>query len=374
MVNLIKILSVNIYLNYKFCRLLFQHFPNKKIWRRAFYNYLLDARYVNQTKKKQPPTNKIGLLYVFTRKRLKLKKKATQKANVKKDFEMPVLVCVLNNEMEKLPLFFSHYREMGIKRFVMIDNMSSDGTYEFLLKQKDVELYSVKETFRGYLKEGWINQILALYGYDRWYLVVDADELLVWPQMERVSLKNLIRICQAKKEYRPMAIMLDMYSRGKLFCNQTSNIYSEFSYCDLDTYYWIKNQEVDILSGGPRERVFGSKVWLSKTPLFYLKPMDIFCCAHYMYPYKKDRKRCCPIALLHYKFAYESSYSMMKEYVKKGVDENRIEESKIYFGKKRAVLFYEGSLHLDKSEKLSKIKCLTNIAEQELGADETNAW
>ncbi len=363
MVNIIKTLPINMYVNYKFCKLFFKHFSNKKIWRKAFYSYFTDSKYGHQTTKKQAITNKKWVLEGFTSNRLELIKKATGGAYVKDDSNTPILICVLNNEMEKLPLFFSHYRKMGIKRFIMIDNMSSDGTYEFLLKQRDVELYSVKEIFRGYLKEGWINQILAIYGYYRWYLVVDADELLVWPQMEKIPLKELIKICQAKRQYRPMAIMLDMYSRGKLFCNQTQNIYREFSYCDQNTYYWIENQKVDILSGGPRERAFGSRVWLSKTPLFFLRPLDIFCCAHYMYPYKKNRKKCCSIALLHYKFAYESSYYAMRKYVKKGVDENRRDESKIYFGKKGSILFYEGSMHIDKPEDLSKIDCIINIEE-----------
>lgn len=363
MVNIIEKLLVDVYVNYKFSRLLFKHFPDKKIWRRAFRNYLDDSNYGHQTTKRQAITDKRWVLNGFTSQKLKLIKKAARTTYEKYDSKLPVLVCVLHNEMEKLPLFFSHYREMGIKRFVMIDNMSSDGTYEFLMKQEDVELYSVNDIFRGYLKEGWINQILAIYGYNRWYLVVDADELLVWPQMEKLPLNQLITICQAKRLYRPMAIMLDMYSHGKLFDNQTKDIYREFSYCDQDTYYWMENQKVDILSGGPRERVFGNKVWLSKTPLFFLKPMDIFCCAHYMYPYKKNRKKGCPIALLHYKFAYESSYRMMKEYIKKGTDENRIGESKIYSRKKGSILFYDGSIHIDIPEKLSKIGCITNIME-----------
>ena len=363
MVNLLNALSAKMYVNYKFCRLLFKHIPDKKIWKHSFYNYFVDSRYGHRTSEKQAITNKKRVLDGFTSTGLVLIKRASHRTHIKKDLEVPILICVVNNEMEKLPLFFSHYRKMGIKRFVMIDNMSTDGTYEFLLKQRDVDLYSAKETFRGYLKEGWINQALAIYGYYHWYLVVDADELLVWPQMGEIPLKELIKICQEKREYSPMAIMLDMYSRGQIFHNLTRNIYEEFSYCDQNTYYWIKNRETDILSGGPRERVFGSKVWLSKTPLFFLRPLDIFCCAHYMYPYMKNKRKKCPIVLLHYKFAYESSYSMMKEYIKKGVDENRIEESKIYFGRNEAILFYEDSLQIDKLEKLAEIECIINIAD-----------
>lgn len=78
-----------------------------------------------------------------------------------------------------------HYRKLGIKKFIMIDNASSDGTMKFLMKQRDAEVYRVNEKFQSSVKEGWINQIFALYGFHRWYLIVDADELITWPQLGR---------------------------------------------------------------------------------------------------------------------------------------------------------------------------------------------
>src|SRR5262245_53663554 len=38
-----------------------------------------------------------------------------------------ILVAVVRNEIQRLPGFLSHYRRLGIDRFMFIDNDSSDG-------------------------------------------------------------------------------------------------------------------------------------------------------------------------------------------------------------------------------------------------------
>lgn len=332
--------------------LIFKNIPNKRIWREAFIRYFTDSRYGYETNRKEIIQNKGKLLKGFACHKLSLAKKSN-KADC--DANKPILISVMQNELEKMPLFFAHYRKLGIEKFVIIDNMSSDGTMEYLAGQEDVEVYRVNEKFSGSVKEGWICQILAQYGFRRWYLVVDADELLTWPQMDQKSLCDMIKIFQKKRQYRPLAIMLDMYSEGASYQKKSKNIYEDFCYFDKDSYYWIDNKTVDILSGGPRKRVLNNEAWLSKTPLFYLRPFELFCCAHYMYPYMKCRKPQCVLALLHYKFAYKNSYKNMKNYMKSGVDGCRIAESKIYINKRRMRFFYEGSACMDKSEKLCEI-------------------
>ncbi|NIT57750.1 MAG: hypothetical protein GWN00_16425, partial [Aliifodinibius sp.] len=53
-----------------------------------------------------------------------------------------VLVSVVRNEIEILPHFCAHYRAMGVKCFIFVDNCSNDGTREFLLAQDDAFVYS----------------------------------------------------------------------------------------------------------------------------------------------------------------------------------------------------------------------------------------
>lgn len=351
-------IKAKLYVDFKFMELGLKKVPDKKAWKKAFYDYFRDSRYGYETD--YIVENKKYILKGFTSRKMRLVKRGHAADWVNDDRTNPTLVSVIKNELDKLPAFFTHYRKLGIKRFVIIDNASSDGTMEFLMKQRDVELYTVKEKFRGSLKEGWINRILALYGFNRWYLVVDADELLVWPQLEKKTLSEMVMIFQKHRYYRPLAIMLDMYSEGVLYQGSSDDVLQKFCFLDKDTYYQIENDLVDILSGGPRKRVLGSEVWLSKTPLFFLKPGDILCQAHYMYPYKKHKRLRCPLALLHYKFAYRASYKEMKEYVRNGIDSNRIFESKACLNRNMK-FYYENSLYLDHTWKICEIPYIVDI-------------
>jgi len=46
-----------------------------------------------------------------------------------------VLICVVRNEALRLPLFFTHYRKLGVTRFMVIDNDSTDDTPALLLAE-----------------------------------------------------------------------------------------------------------------------------------------------------------------------------------------------------------------------------------------------
>lgn len=335
--------------------------PNKDIWEKAFVYYFQDIRYSWKKSSRSMIPEKRYLLHGFTYKQMVRIKQYRKNDHAGCDKWVPILICVLKNELEKLPLFFRHYRKAGIKRFVFIDNMSSDGTVEYLKEQNDTEIYLVKEKFQGYVKEGWINQILARIGFNRWYLVVDADELLVWPQMEQKSFAEMIQAFYHSKQYRPLAVMLDLYPSGRTYQRQVNDIQKEFCFFDKDTYSWLDNEDVDILTGGPRERKCKSVVWLSKTPLFYLRPMELLSSAHFMYPYQKNKEPRCPLVLLHYKFAYKGSWDNMKEYIKRGVDQNRIEESAACLKKRNQSFYYEGSEKLSCMEKLLEIPFVVGI-------------
>lgn len=98
--------------------------------------------------------------------------------------DSPILICVVKNEKVRMEKLFQHYRNLGIFQFAIIDNNSTDGTLELCKKQKDVNLFSVKNEYSSAKRVGWINQILSKYGKNRWYLVVDADELIDYVDSE----------------------------------------------------------------------------------------------------------------------------------------------------------------------------------------------
>lgn len=50
------------------------------------------------------------------------------------------LLSLLKNELYFLPAFLSHYRRLGVQRFVFLNDGSDDGSVEYLLDQPDTIL------------------------------------------------------------------------------------------------------------------------------------------------------------------------------------------------------------------------------------------
>lgn len=123
------------------------------------------------------------------------------------------LFSVMQNESLRLPAFLRHYRQLGIKRFFIIDNKSSDTTVALLMQQPDVHLFQTDASFAASGHGvNWMNTLLSRYGIGHWCVMADADELLVYPGYETVSLPQFCTQLQANGAEAMQAILLDMYS------------------------------------------------------------------------------------------------------------------------------------------------------------------
>ena len=89
--------------------------------------------------------------------------------------DSPLVISVVKNEIDRMHDFLWHYRGAGIERFMFVDNVSTDGTLEYLDAQPDVDVYRRRGPFDWRLKQGWINKIIEIYGCNQWYIYVDAD-------------------------------------------------------------------------------------------------------------------------------------------------------------------------------------------------------
>ncbi|MEX0280761.1 MAG: glycosyltransferase family 2 protein [Arenibacterium sp.] len=119
---------------------------------------------------------------------------------------------VLRNEMSRLEWFLRHYRGLGVRHFLMIDNGSSDGSFEFLAEQEDVSLWSAKGLYRdAHFGRDWSNALLRRYGHGHWCLVLDADELLVYSGYRTNDLASLTRRLDAQGTEAFGALMLEPY-------------------------------------------------------------------------------------------------------------------------------------------------------------------
>ncbi len=125
-----------------------------------------------------------------------------------------VLCCLaVRNEAPRLPFFLDYYRRLGVGRFLAVDNGSDDDTAELLLAEDDVHLWHSATSFgRANFGSAWFEVLLRAHGVGRWCVVVDADELLVYPGCETRPLKALCRGLDRLDRRAVTALHLDMYS------------------------------------------------------------------------------------------------------------------------------------------------------------------
>lgn len=141
---------------------------------------------------------------------------AAEKAMTLLDQEMFV-VSVVRDEMLMLPHFLDHYRRLGVRCFVFVDNLSDDGTREMLLSMPDVVLYSADTEYRqSHYGVAWQQAVLANHGLGKWVLLADADELLVYRNCETRALIDLVREVEQQGCDAVRLLMVDMYPGGEL--------------------------------------------------------------------------------------------------------------------------------------------------------------
>ena len=174
----------------------------------------------------------------------------------------------VRDEMLRLPRTLDHYRRIGVDRFMIVDNGSTDGSREFLLAQPDCHVFL---THNSYAESGygiaWQHSLLDEYGTNHWCLTVDADEWFIYPGYESHSLRTLAAHLERTGAQGMFAFLLDMYGSGTVAESSSLTQTSPFDhsrYFDRD-YRWRRRffirglerprfPEYDVV-GGPRFRL-----------------------------------------------------------------------------------------------------------------------
>lgn len=219
--------------------------------------------------------------------------------------DIPIVVLCEKNDLKRLQMLVKHYRTLGVQRFAFLDNGSEDGTFEWLIEQKDIDLYRCMQPYQTLVKEGWMNRVVSYYGFHRWYILTDSDELMVYKGMESHPLEDLVHYAERHGIKRIKGLTLDTYSKKRLF-GKTDNIREEYRWIDTDSYLEIETlrgtKMVKRLIGGPRYRLMGSGITLSKFPLVYFEPGMVSDSAHYQFPHDCIDHCPCNVGILHFKF------------------------------------------------------------------------
>ena len=208
--------------------------------------------------------------------------------------ELVVLVQLYNGEPYVKPLL-EHYFSLGAKHVVFLDNGSTDGCVEILKGYDDVTVFRTGRPYKTY-NVAIKRHLIERFGRGRWTLSVDQDELFDYPFSDVVSLRALLRYLSENSYTAVVAYMLDMFPE-RLFEDESTtrdvsleelkktNRFYEISEVIRANYHDVgeignvlSNEEVAVLRGGVRERLFGVRPMLTKHPLVFfdddLRPMD----------------------------------------------------------------------------------------------------
>jgi hypothetical protein len=187
----------------------------------------------------------------------------------------------IRNEILRLPYFLDYYRKLGVSRFVVVDNASTDETIPFLLSQRDVHLFHTGSSYSGsYYGVDWLNLLLGWFGRDHWVVVVDADELLIYPDSETVRLPGLVGRLETGGYDAMLTFLLDMYASGPIreaHYSPGAPFLDRCPYFDSDSYtFGTDGMRAKVpATGGVRQRLFwkpgrerrGKPPYLPKIPL-----------------------------------------------------------------------------------------------------------
>ena len=184
-----------------------------------------------------------------------------------------VAFVACRDEERRLPDFLRHHRTLGVDRFVIVDNKSSDRTSEYLANQEDVSLFYTEDDYvQSGLGMRWINELIGRLAEPHWCLFADVDELLIYPDCETRSIHEFTADLDRLHYEGAGGYMLDMHGET---LNATINFRAGNSMLDTSPYFTNAYDFQDFhlgpyvdVRGGFRSETLGIRnLQMTKTPL-----------------------------------------------------------------------------------------------------------
>lgn len=194
------------------------------------------------------------------RKRRELRPISDRTDEIKRDDIL--LFSTQRNEKVRLPYFLKYYRDLGVNHFFFVDNDSTDGSLEYLMKQPDVSVWFTRKSYkRSRFGVDWLNWLQMKYADGHWSLVLDPDEFLIYPFCDTRPLRALTDWLDASSIKSFSAMLLDMYPKGRIDAQpyrEGQDPLEITNWFDSGNYAIKKNKVFGNLwiQGGPRARMF----------------------------------------------------------------------------------------------------------------------
>jgi hypothetical protein len=125
-------------------------------------------------------------------------------------------IFVARDEALRLPEALTHAKRLGVDRVIVIDNGSTDGTRD-IARAAGAHLVDAPGSYPGSgYGIAWVNAVLDRWARGHWVLVVDADELLVYPGSDRAGLPELCAHLDSLGSEVLRTVLLDCFPPGPL--------------------------------------------------------------------------------------------------------------------------------------------------------------
>jgi len=203
-----------------------------------------------------------------------------------------LMFMVVRNEEHRLPFLLQDYAKRGVDRFFIVDNSSTDGTIPFLLSQPKTHVFLTKEGYGHSLcGQKWMNILLQRYGAGHWCIVGDADESFIYPEYEKVGLKQLVAYLDDIGADVVNTFVLDMYANvsvGMSVVKPGQPPLSVLRFFDPSSFERFGPPDplrggMKYCEGGARKRVLGVSTCLNKTPFIkYHRGVKFEYSCHYL--------------------------------------------------------------------------------------------